>query len=257
MKVSPASPSCLRHMHSHHILLQRFQLESLPGMSPPKSLVALFTGAMLFSLVSAHSVGFLDSYGEGAGFGPWGVPEETYNRLMDSPNATSEYPLPAPDTSSAYPASGPADGWSLTVSVVADIAMTESDSSSADGHDHHTFTGSRVVLEAPTDVDESWFVCVIQWDLDLTNYPAKLREDDGSCSSLLSEQCIRDAEAHVIEGYQSRFGNLNPCSCPPLREIPSCEGEQADAMTSEGSCAAKRKCHPPAPISVEFASTPD
>ena len=198
---------------------------------------------MLLSLSAAKNLG--GSYGEGAGFGPWGVPDATYNKLMDTPNATSKYPLPAPDTSVPYPASGPADGWSLAVSVVADIAMSESKSTTVDGHENQTFTGSRVVLQAPAGsdaaVDESWFVCAIHWDLDLDNYPAKLRGDDGTCSSVLSEQCIRDVEARSIEQYSSDYGSLSPCPCPTISDIPSCQGEQAKILMAGGGCIARGK----------------
>lgn len=218
--------------------------EQLICMSSPKSL-ASFVGVVSLSFASAQSSKLSDSYGEGAGFGPWGVPDETYNQLMDSPNATSKYPLPAPDTSAPYPAPGPVDGWSLAISVVADIAMAESDSSTAAPHGNHTFTGSRVLLQAPTEsdsnVDESWSICVIHWDLDLENYPARLRDDDGSCSSVLSEQCIRDLEAGAIEEYRSGFGNPIPCGCPVISEISSCDGEQAEVLMAGEGCSARRK----------------
>ncbi|KAK3301864.1 uncharacterized protein B0T15DRAFT_325586 [Chaetomium strumarium] len=211
-------------------------------------IVTLPAAAVILSLASGQNPKSDGSYGEGTAFGPFGVPLTRYNELLNSPNATSQYPLLGPNISAPYPGSGNIlNGWSWVVSVAADIPLSESNSTTADwypdNHNHnHTFTGSRVVLQqAPTTgppAHESWFVCVVNWDIDLATYPSKLRTDDGSCSSVLSEQCIRDTEASVLEEYRLGLGGPNPCKCPSLTEIASCEGEQAKALMSGGGCAA-------------------
>ena len=120
-------------------------------------LLAFLAGILLLSITSAQARHFEDSYGDGAASGPWGVPVSTYHRLMSSPNATSSYTVPGPNTSAPYPASGPANGWSLAVSVIADIRMSESDSGTAQEYPNKTFTGSRIVLQAPAEpIHESW-----------------------------------------------------------------------------------------------------
>jgi len=134
---------------------ERLATQLSPPMCP--RLLAFLTGVLLLSITSAQARHFEDSYGDGAASGPWGVPVSTYRRLMSSPNATSAYTVPSPNTSAPYPASGPANGWSLAVSVIADIRMSESDSGSAQEYPNKTFTGSRVVLQAPAEpIHESW-----------------------------------------------------------------------------------------------------
>lgn len=188
------------------------------------------TGALLVSITSAQAQHFEDSYGDGAGFGPWGVPVTTYHKLMSSPNATSSYPVP-----------GSVSGWSFAVSVIADIPMSESNSSTAQAHPNKAFTGTRVVLQAPANpIHESSSVCVLQWDITPFSYPPKLRADDGSCSSFLSEQCIRDVEARSAEHSKTTSSR---CTCPKLSEISSCGGDQAKTLMAAGTCQARRK-HP-------------
>ncbi|KAK4040841.1 hypothetical protein C8A01DRAFT_15332 [Parachaetomium inaequale] len=211
-----------------------------------KSLTS-FAGIALLSLASAQESEDPDSWGAYGfpdyKFGPWGVPDVTFERLMKAPNATSNYPLQAPDTSSPFPAPGPIDGWSLSLSVVADVPMSESNMSLALVHPNDTFTGSRLVLQTPTGsdsaFDESWSVCVIQWSIDLKNYPAKLREDDGSCSSVLSEQCARDLEKAAREQYITGRSRSRQCPCPWTADIPSCAGEQAEALSGNGACSSQ------------------
>jgi hypothetical protein len=217
----------------------------------PKSLTT-FAGIALLSLLSlasAQKPDDPDSWGAygwpDLKLGPWAVPDVTFERLMEAPNATSEYPLQAPGISSPFPAPGPIDGWSLSLSVVADVPMSESNMSLALDHPNDTFTGSRLVLQTPTGpdsaVDKSWSVCVIHWWIDPKNHPAKLREDDGSCSSVLSEQCVRDLENSAREAYMyiTGRGGGTQCPCPRPSDIPSCAGEQAKALSGNGTCASQ------------------
>jgi hypothetical protein len=209
-------------------------------------MLASIAGAMLLPLALARRSNEPKvSYGEGANFGPYGVALSKYNEILNAPNATSQYTISGPNISAPYPGSGPVDGWSLTVSVVADIAMSESNSSTAHWYPNQIFTGSRVVLQTPkgpsSAAHESWYLCVINWDIGLAKYPSKLREDDGSCSSVLSEQCIRDVEARALEEYRLGFNPITPCGCPMLSDIPSCDGEQATALISGGGCMARCK----------------
>lgn len=160
--------------------------------------------------------------------------EATYNKVLDSPNTVGRYSLEAPDISVRYPSPGQFADWTLAVSVVSNFPLPRDNRSDSEWEDL-TFTASRVRLTPPAglDVDASWEMCVMNWDINLETYPTQLRTDDGNCTSLLSEECIRDMEQSVV------FGR---CSCPNLREIESCGDEQADLMDSIGpGCFAKRK----------------
>ncbi|KAK4139284.1 uncharacterized protein C8A04DRAFT_33252 [Dichotomopilus funicola] len=171
----------------------------------------------------------------GSPTGPWNIPEATYNEVLDSPSAVGRYTLEAPDISVRYPSPDQFANWTLAVSVASDFPLPWSNTNEAeqDTTSNRTFTATRVRLTPPAgiDVDSSWEVCVLNWDVNLETYPTQLRIDDGTCTSFLSEQCIRDVEQSVLVGR---------CSCPNLREIESCGDGQADLMDSIGpGCFAK------------------
>ncbi|KAH6624298.1 hypothetical protein B0J18DRAFT_174077 [Chaetomium sp. MPI-SDFR-AT-0129] len=194
------------------------------------------------ALLPLSSASFAGDYG-GAGLpnGPWYIPVSTYNTLLDSPNATTQYSLKAPDITARFPASNRFANWTLTVSVTADIPVSNINTSVREWHGwplNQSFTGSRVQLTLPTggdddddndeeefEPDRSWEVCVINWDVHLKQDQARLRGDDGTCYSVLSEQCISDMEKQAA--------SLVRCTCPNLREIESCQGDQAETWISE------------------------
>ncbi|KAL2126467.1 hypothetical protein VTI74DRAFT_851 [Chaetomium olivicolor] len=205
--------------------------------------LASFAGVALLSYASAQTQSPQPSDSYSYARAPWSLPDATYDKLMEKSNATSKYPLQAPDTSAPFPAPGPIDGWSLTVSVVADVPMAESPLSVAHTFPNFTFTGNRIVLRAPTGpdsaVDDSWHICVLQWTIDPYHFEAKLRDDDGSCSSVVSDQCARDVEKAAAEGYMDGRTGRRQCFCPGLSTITSCSREEAKALNMKGSCIAQ------------------
>lgn len=75
-------------------------------------------------------------------------------------------------------------------------------------------------------------ICLISWLLDGTDYLDKLRGDDGTCSSVLANECIGDLE----EAARSR----NPgstCSCPHASSAPSCAALDNDSALWGPTCS--------------------
>jgi len=178
--------------------------------------------------------------------GPWGVNYTIYNALLDHPNATTNFPLPGPNINAAYPDAGPDEGWSWTISVTDDIPARDSDVSYyTEQNTSKVYTGSRTRLNAPPylalppDSSNStanftaravgnfteWTVCVQHWAYSTFSaagnitIPDKWRQDDGSCSSIASADCIRDWEAAAVKSYQS-----GQCDLVDLGKILSCSG---------------------------------
>jgi len=209
----------------------------------PFSLSLLLTLSLPFLTSAQNRFGTPD-------IAPWAIPLPTWNRTLDnsaSLNATGEFTIQAPNTTIPFPALNQStQSWSWKVSVVADFPLTESREPSSVANSSKTFTASRIVLQRPNGTGasfhDSWNLCVIQWRVEASKFPARLRGDDGSCGSVLSEQCIRAVEQNAIE----RYGNSSdiarsPCRCPNLAEVAGCEGGQAEFMSGVGSCSARSK----------------
>jgi hypothetical protein len=64
--------------------------------------------------------------------------------------------------------------------------------------------------------------------------PARFRQDDGSCSSVLSQQCVGAIEAETVWLYTSSFDLRMPCHCPDLEKISACGAEEAKILRSGG-----------------------
>ncbi|KAK8139486.1 hypothetical protein PG984_002866 [Apiospora sp. TS-2023a] len=147
---------------------------------------------------------------------------------LKTPNLTGTYDFATPNISAPLvpgivvteESNSVLQGWSLSIAVRAGVSYR------GKGEEH--YTAGEINLVAPqslltnlTDegsgqrnvsVLDEWELCAIQWGLDSELYPSALRDDDGTCSSVLSPDCIRDLQAAA--GRQ--------CTSPPIAEIPSC-----------------------------------
>ncbi|KAK4443453.1 hypothetical protein QBC34DRAFT_477482 [Podospora aff. communis PSN243] len=213
---------------------------SSPITQSPKALLSLVTG-----LLSVSTLVFAgDSFKSGIEDGPHLVPLTRFNEIMTSPNLSSTYPIAAPDTSKPYPNDGsaPTPGWRWGISVVADILFTETNSSMTWDLKNQTFTATKISLEAPVDdttkealMDESWGICVINWGLNKTAFPDRARQDDGTCSSMLSGRCRRGVETQTAREY--RAGSRN-CSCPDKDKLPEwCSSEEISFLEARWGCS--------------------
>ena len=178
-----------------------------------------------------------DNFGYGT-YGPWSVPASEFDSFLDHGNATSNYPLEGRNISGPYPGVSSIDGWSWSISVAADIPIENSKSPNTS-----FFTGSRVNLNAPASlprlnssqaisVNKSWQMCVVIWHLGEA-YNDKLREDDGSCSTIVSSECAKDIEDGVMKNYTS-----TNCLCPNVKSLSSCKNEE---VLVRNGCEARSK----------------
>jgi len=256
---------------SHMHLPLRELLPLTPTTAAASTLLALLWSFFLV-VITTPSYGSAakdngDWLGDAAQYGPFYMPIAEFREQMARPNATGRYPLPGgPDMSVPYPSGrggagfvAAADpGWSWTISVVADIEMPRSD---VEDPVNQTFTGAKLTLQAPTTravttdapgaaaaavvvVDDSWLLCIVQFDMDIYDIPARFRQDDGSCSSVLSQQCVRAIEAETARLYTSSFDLRTPCHCPDLEKISACGAEEVKILRSGGICEARGKVFP-------------
>ncbi|KAH8892266.1 hypothetical protein GQ53DRAFT_864141 [Thozetella sp. PMI_491] len=174
---------------------------------------------------------------------PWGVNLTSFDANLAAPNATGRYPLPGPNISAPYgspPGYMIIDGWAWNIAVTADIPLSLANHTSP-GNQDQVFTGTTLQLVIPDSlltgapgsinavVDESWRMCIMRWALP-DDYNDSLRTDDGSCTSIMSNQCIKDIQNYTAYTYKSSAS----CKCPDLGKIlPSCSGNGLP-----GGCAA-------------------
>lgn len=82
----------------------------------------------------------------------------------------------------------------MLVNVVADLPIP-----SQQENIDEFYTGGELVFNGPFSpdngssdaIDDGWSVCLYKWLMCGAAYPASLRADDGTCSSVLSSECTR------------------------------------------------------------------
>lgn len=125
------------------------------------------------------------------------------------------------------------------VSVLADLPIP---SSSEDSDEF--YTGGRLVFNTPfsaADVssgssdstDDDWSICLYEWSVWGAPYPASLRTDNGTCSSVLSSGCIAAIEREAASNHTSRR-----CKCPIARKLPECAELGDDNTLWSTTCGA-------------------
>lgn len=175
--------------------------------------------------------------------GPWTEPIEDFEARLSTPDATGSYRIAGPNISAPHTDDNVAiDGWSWSVVVTADLPIA-SELTSKYGNDKF-YTGGKLTFNAPTSllasstqnltVDDDWQICLYNWEITNVNYPNKLRTDDGSCSSLLTSECITDLQKAV----ETR-NPPNQCRCPVTKDIPSCTTLGDASVLWQSTCVAR------------------
>ncbi|KAK4441993.1 hypothetical protein QBC34DRAFT_339411 [Podospora aff. communis PSN243] len=194
-------------------------------------LLLLLTSPVPSLAQTTHS----DSFGTG-GAAPHNFANSLFDAILNGePDATGIYPLPGPNTSLPYssPSRDPVPGWALTVSTAQSVSIPN-------GPDKG-FTAARISLSVPDwdNVHDSWQVCVLEWRADLDGeYPAAMREDDGSCGKVLSRECVSGVEAETVRRYRVANGDT-ACVCPSLEGIGACGEEARGLLRGGGGCVAR------------------
>lgn len=167
------------------------------------------------------------------GKGPWGENlDDLADLLSENKTAWGSVPFDYPNLSNNWQEVSDKPGWSWDITLQGDMeVLTASKNGSAAVH----YTTEGVVsLQAPTGqngsalpVDKEWNMCLLHWDLANQRYNDKLRTDDGTCSSALSEQC-RDALSRRVE---TAFALNGTCTCTTAAGVPECAAEEASGAT--------------------------
>lgn len=138
------------------------------------------------------------------GYGPGEVGSKNWDTAMKNPNTTGSVPIVGYNVSKPWPArDSRKDDWSLDAKLVADMP-------SADNKDEF-YTGIGLALSPPDylvqkldngtkviDADGSWHGCLTAV-ADLPDDVLKNGyDDDGSCHSLLGEECAKQYRAALM-----------------------------------------------------------
>ncbi|KAH8896874.1 hypothetical protein GQ53DRAFT_890331 [Thozetella sp. PMI_491] len=218
-------------------------------MKVPSTLPALLAlGIIRLSVAQTGGTAFLR---DGTpGYPPFGIEEKIFDKNMTHPNAVGNFQFVGSDISKPYVQNGsvpgvPIEGWSWQINATADVSLN----SSRDTYDGVKYTNqftaaARVALNFPRallnhdlslNISDDWGLCIRWWDL--TNlpddfvYPHQMRFDDGSCSSVLTKECINEIQNPTAQSHPSLLGCLG---CPDLEQIQACKGSPISAFT--GNC---------------------
>lgn len=206
----------------------------------------------LSSTAAAIDAGTLIDPGSAKGYdngtGSWGLNFTTLNRYLDQPNASTFQRLPDPrtlDPASSKPK--PLESWLWYLTVRDDIPVAESTHKTNTSNESH-FTASRIRFNAPLentipDTVDDWKICLYNWMFNesVAAYPEKLRYDDGTCRTVVDDQCVKDIEAQAVTDY-SQGSN---CECPDVTKIQSC-GQENIFVGDSNHCYVRSTFHFPA-----------
>ncbi|KAJ3578839.1 hypothetical protein NPX13_g1725 [Xylaria arbuscula] len=216
-------------MHSH-----LYTLASIGGITSVLALEATVDGA----ISTFGSVSELPLHGQG-------TLAEFEATLANCTNSTGTYVIAGPNISEPFSPTSTLDGWSWSITV-AELPVNTALHSTPDDiyNSSYYFTAGQIRLNVPSSlvdskgnvkVDDSWRMCLFGWDLSNSPYPEKLRSDNGTCASILTEECIADIKKSVNDTVNSVNSQ---CTCPTISEIPSCSKIEDAASLFNNSCFA-------------------
>ncbi|KAH8900808.1 hypothetical protein GQ53DRAFT_863530 [Thozetella sp. PMI_491] len=155
---------------------------------------------------------------------PYNLPTFEYTSAISTVNSQGTFSIPGYNLtagpSSEETSDLKVDGWTALVSVTADISLANSDPSNPDHFwgdnvdKSQFFDVANIHISPPDSLRASlnsgayragWSVCAALWPFGLVNDALKTASSqsdtafDGSCSGILSEQCLQDMAAAVAE----------------------------------------------------------
>lgn len=202
----------------------------LPSLALVASLVSLASSQspsdMTQTLLINPPVHGIQSYGQ-LSWGAYGIPGDTWSTLVAQPDSRQDFTLAGFNVSQRFPGT-PLPGWKVTVSSKAGLAVP----AGAQGVSQPGmfFSGVTVRLSPPAglvdptvpgfqryDADNSWLLCAT---VVLPDEPTamKLTEDDGSCKTILSTDCIKMIENATALAQAQMAGS--GCPRPDLSRLP-------------------------------------
>lgn len=153
---------------------------------------------------------------------PWDIPSDQWPVLMASPDFEGEYAIDGFDISGEYPGES-MDGWTLSVSV----KNIDADGLIDTERGKTVFVGSTLRLNPPEDLVEdaisgdagtfhahpSWSISAKRYRLHQPDNRTKLEDDDGSCTNLLTSECIKAWEDAAGDNWGSARSFQLPEGC--------------------------------------------
>lgn len=132
---------------------------------------------------------------------------------LNPPNATGSYAITGFDLSQPYDAASSNEtGWSLDITVATNRVVDDVTDNDTRGNP------TRLSLTTPenafdsAEFDPGWTICGNFWDIDDNDLQASFLGDNGTCTSVLSDECIADIE-------QKSVNFTNDGECPNNIEI--------------------------------------
>jgi hypothetical protein len=195
-----------------------------PGFGPGSNLLGIASGELVAAITPAQ-----------------------WKQALDKPNATGHFPVQGYDISQPYPVGHdfvtPIDGWSLDINITADISLENADPYPGYSWPPQSyFTGINVRFNPPASLvttspngssavrfDKStWAICMtVIWPEGLPQAALDAgKNDNGSCTSMFGEDCVRDIRSTWAGAY--RMGQS--CPLPPMP--PSCGKADSRSRTS-------------------------
>jgi len=165
--------------------------------------------------------------GNGFGDSLYSISDEHWNEALNDPDATGRYPIDGYDVSKPYPEEGilpPIEGWSIDVNITADIPIPTIPDRFISGVNIRVSpptelisTDSNGTTTLKADMDE-WKVCISYLALS-SEALEKAKSDDGSCSSIVSQECIQD-----LTNTDNNLDRSTGRCRSPETGTPNCEG---------------------------------
>ncbi|KAF4457601.1 hypothetical protein FALBO_15183 [Fusarium albosuccineum] len=171
--------------------------------------------------------------------GAGGIPSsnmsvEKWESYFKKPNATGTYTFDAYNVSGPFPPKETLGGWEATIAVA-----------NVTGDEDGPYPGTSISIKAPEDVklpalnssrsnESDWHVCVAFWSPDVLEDDAldDGQDDDGSCSSFLSDDCIEAIKGQA-NGFLYWDNEEKKCGSSPM--VPkACEDYFSDDVTTVG-----------------------
>lgn len=132
-----------------------------------------------------------------------------YEALNDYPNATGSFETIGFDLTKPYStATSNQTGWTLDIRVATNVSHHVLIYDNLEDNKLVRVNPTQILLNSPDDafseddeVDSGWTSCVYVWEADLkdsNSTSAEQTDEEGTCTNVLSEQCLSDLRANSV-----------------------------------------------------------
>ncbi|EON95792.1 hypothetical protein UCRPA7_8721 [Phaeoacremonium minimum UCRPA7] len=168
---------------------------------------------------------------------------------LSPPNATGSYAITGFDLSQPYDAAKSNEkGWSLDIAVATNRVVDDVTNNETRGNPTYLSLKSPENAFESADFDSGWTICGNFWDIDDNDLQASFLEDNGTCTSVLSDECIADIEQKAVnftnDGTCPSHIEIDTKKCPDFgisnavsRFTGSVAGDLEDSLNNQTSAA--------------------